>query len=148
MNYFYSLLLFFLFSINNFAQQKNGADFKLILDRHLKSISGKDLRGMEETVSDSVVLIFPDGELLKSKKKFMEFHINWFKDPNWEMKTQVIQLREDARLAYAFVQYQLTNYTEAHQIKSKSNTYLLLIFEKQKEGWKLIHDQNTKIATP
>lgn len=145
MKHFFSIL-FLLFSIPNFAQQKVTADFKTTLSNHLKSISDKDLKGIEATVSDSVTLIFPDGEVLKSKKKFVEFHINWFKDLNWEMKTRILQLREEPQLAYALVEYQLTNYTDAHQIKSRSTTLLLLIFEKQNEVWKLIHDQNTKIT--
>lgn len=145
MNYFFSILVLTVLSINGFAQKKNSADFRSTLDYHLKSISGRDLKGIDATVADSVTLIFPDGDLLKTKKNFLEFHINWFKDMNWEMSTQVLQSKEELQLAYALVKYQLTGYTEDHKIKSKSTTYLLLIFEKQKEGWKLIHDQNTKV---
>ena len=147
MNYFFSFLAVFLFATNVPAQKQNTTDFTTTLHTHLKSITDKDLKGIESTVADSVTLIFPNGEVLKSKKKFVDFHFDWFKDPNWEMVTEVLQTKESSSLAYALVKYQLTSYTDQHQLKSKSTTYLLLIFEKQKTDWKLIHDQNTKISS-
>ncbi len=139
-------ILITFFSIIAFAQNWSTLDFKTTLEKHLQAISTRNIEMIKATVADSVLLIFPDGELLKSKQKFVDFHIDWFKDKNWKMTTEILRIKEEKQLAHGLVKYQLTNYNADGTIKSQSNTYLLLIFEKQKEGWKLIHDQNTKIT--
>jgi ketosteroid isomerase-like protein len=130
--------------MNTYAQNWKELDFKTTLEKHVNSISTKNIDVINATVADSVLLIFPDGEILKSKQKFVALHLDWFKDPNWKMTTEILQIKEDKTLAHGLVKYQLTNYNTDGSTKSIANTYLLLIFEKQKEGWKLIHDQNTK----
>jgi len=122
--------------------------FAGVLSKHLNAITHKDLAGIEATVGDSVLLIFPDGSVLKSKAKFVDMHKDWFKDSLWTMSPKILNTKETATLAYANVKYEDTTRKHDGSIASVSHTFLLLIFEKQKDGWKLIHDQNTKITAP
>ena len=140
------ILLASLSVISSFCQSKSS--FADVLPTHLKAITHKDLDGIKATVADSVLLIFPDGTALKSKTKFVEMHRNWFKDSLWKMSVKVLNTKETETLAYANVKYGYTTSKPDGSVASVSHTFLLLIFEKQKDGWKLIHDQNTTITTP
>jgi len=128
------------------AQLAEYPDFKICLSMHLKAIERKMIRAIDATVSDSVVLIFPDGEVMKSKQKFMDFHKEWFADSTWRMTFNILKTVEKDDLGYAFVKYRSTRTNKDGSPESNSESYLLLIFEKQKDVWKLIHDQNTSVA--
>lgn len=136
----------FLFATAVHSQSKYS--FAGVLSKHLDAITHKDLAGIEATVGDSVLLIFPDGSELKSKAKFVDMHKDWFKDSLWTMSPKILNTKETATLAYANVKYEYTIRKPDGSIASVWPTFLLLIFEKQKDGWKLIHDQNTKITAP
>lgn len=141
-----SLLAFtmVLFGMAAFGQKKT--DFRATLEKHLGAVAAKNIDIIAATVADSVTLIFPGGEVLQSKQKFVDFHKEWFKDTAWKMTTEILKTTEGGTLSYGLVKYQYTNLNSDGTVKSQSNAYLLLIFEKQKDGWKLIHDQNTKIT--
>ena len=129
-----------------FAQPNAGLDFKSTLQKHLNAITNRNLNGIAATVSDSVTLIFPDGELLQSKEKFVAFHKNWFDDKLWKMTILSVSTKESSTLSHALVKYHYIETNNDKTIKSESHTYLLLIFSKEKSGWRLLHDQNTKIT--
>jgi ketosteroid isomerase-like protein len=133
-----------LFGITAFGQKKT--DFRATLEKHLGAVAAKNIDVIAATVADSVTLIFPDGEVLQSKQKFIDFHKDWFKDTAWKMTTEILKATEGGALSYGLIKYQYTKLNGDGSIKTQSNAYLMLIFEKQKDGWKLIHDQNTKIT--
>jgi ketosteroid isomerase-like protein len=147
MNRLNTLSLIILFAaFSNKALSQKQSSFRLALNKHLNAISTKNLTDISATVDDSIILIFPDGEVLKSKNKFVEMHQNWFKDSLWKMTTEVLNTIEDKSLAYANVKYKYSKFKPDGTALSVSNTYLLLIFKKEKNSWKVIHDQNTKIT--
>jgi ketosteroid isomerase-like protein len=125
---------------------KRKANSGITLEKHLNAVSTKNIDVIEATVADSVTLIYPDGEVLKSKQKFVDFHKDWFKDTAWKMTTEILKAGEGGTLSYGLIKYQYTKLNSDGSVKSQSDAYLLLIFEKQKNGWKLVHDQNTRIT--
>lgn len=127
------------------AQGHGENNFKTILSKHLKAISERNLDDIISTIADSVTLIFPDGEMLTSKQSFIDFHKEWFKDPTWKMTTTTLSTSEGKELSYGLVKYRFTKGSADGATQSQSDTYLLLVFKRQKNGWKLIHDQNTRI---
>ena len=141
-------LLVLLFTFSNKAISQQQQSFLTVLNEHLNAISSRNLPVISATVADSVTLIFPDGEVLKSKRKFLEMHQDWFKDSLWKMTTHVLNTMESKSLAYASVKYRYARLKPdgTESAVSVSDTYLVLIFKKEKNDWKLIHDQNTKIV--
>ena len=139
------LLVFCLFNCTTQHEKTQVLEFKTTLEQHLASIQSRDLKKLASTISDSVMLIFPDGTLLRSKSEFLNFHTSWFADSAWEVKPSILRVEESEELSYALIKYQ---YTELHsaggEISTRSN-YLQLIFKKYPQGWLLIHDQNTGI---
>lgn len=130
---------------NSYSQKNSKLTFVKTLENHLNSIRNRDLNGLEITIADDVTLLFPDGEILKTKEKFVAFHKDWFQNTLWEMQHEVINVKESKNLSFALVKYQYKKLNEDGTVLATTNSYLLLIFEKQKNEWKLIHDQNTKI---
>lgn len=120
------------------------SEFEKTLRKHLAAIEEKNITDISATVSDSVTLIFPDGSMLKSKEKFMEFHKKWFGDPSWKMAIQVVSAENSDSLGYALIKYRYEKSKE-NEIQSVHHTYLLLIFKKIKGKWLLWHDQNTQM---
>ncbi|MGH4118025.1 YybH family protein [Clostridium sp.] len=118
-------------------------DFKNTLELHLDSMRSKDLNKFISTVKlEDIILIMPNGTLIREKEEFIELHKNWFADNDWDLNYKIINIEESIEIAYALV---IIDYKDCDAEGNiiKMNYYLNLIFRKQDEKWLLIHDQNT-----
>jgi len=121
-------------------------DYDATLKIHLDAIQNHDLSALLSTVHDSVTLIFPNGQRLKSKKEFASFHQNWFNDSTWTLRPTILKNIQSDSVSYSLIEYQYNDIDSmGTRINPRSN-YLLLVFKHTSDGWKLIHDQNTRIA--
>lgn len=139
------ILLLFLFICMVSCTNDQPSLFKPTLEKHLTAIKSRNLEELLSTVSDSVTLILPDGERLDSKSSFSELHRSWFADPDWTIEMVPLKIIEARDLGCALVKY---NYSELNSLGmevSTRHTYLQLVFKNEKQGWKLVHDQNTRI---
>ncbi|MBL4938530.1 hypothetical protein JK636_22765 [Clostridium sp. YIM B02515] len=60
-------------------------DFKNTLELHLDSMRNKYLNKFISTVKlEDIILIMPNGTLIKEKEEFIELHKNWFADNDWD----------------------------------------------------------------
>jgi ketosteroid isomerase-like protein len=119
--------------------------FAEALGEHVTAVEKRDMKELACTVSDSVTLILPDGAVVRSKQEFLKLHQTWFKDPSWRMEMHAQQTVETSQLGYACIKYRYVVSDSAGRPVSDRNAYLVLIFRKGQDGWKLIHDQNTRI---
>ncbi len=118
-------------------------DFKNTLELHLESMRSKDLNKFISTVKlEDIILIMPNGTLIKEKEEFIELHKNWFEDKDWDLNYKILNIEESIQMAYALVTIDYRDFDAEGNI-IKMNYYLNLIFHKQDEKWLLIHDQNT-----
>jgi ketosteroid isomerase-like protein len=122
-------------------------EFESALRTHLAAIETKDFDSLVETIteSDTLTLIFPDGERWDTRKQYVDFHRGWFKETNWHMTFKIERLIERGEMGTAFVRYTY-DATDADGKTKHSDTWLTLVFVKEKNGWRLVFDQNTKIA--
>jgi len=127
-------------------QQESGLDYDANLKKHLEAIQRRDLNSILSTVGDSVNLIFPNGQKLNSKKEFADFHEGWFKDSSWNLKPTVLRTVKSDSIGYSLIRYQYTDVDSLGNPTKPRSNYLMLLFKRDNEGWKLIHDQNTRIA--
>lgn len=123
--------------------------FEATLRDHLAAIEGKDLDRLLATITtgESLTLIFPDGERWDTRRQYVDFHRDWFRDTRWTMKTHVERTIERGDMALAFVRYRFDT-TRDDGTASHSDTWLTLVFVKEGGAWRLVFDQNTKITTP
>lgn len=145
MKLFGSALVFCLILSCEKNTQSIREDYNATLKIHLEAIQNRDLNAILETVHDSVTLIFPDGQLLKSKEKFADFHRDWFADKKWSMNPVVLKTNQSDSLSYSLIRYQYNDLDSLGNAINPRSTYLMLTFKLESNGWKLIHDQNTRI---
>lgn len=118
-------------------------DFKSTLALHLDAMKGKDLDKFISTVNlEDVVVIMPNGNLIKEKDKFVDLHTNWFADNDWDLDYEILNTVESSELAYALAAIDYKD-CDAEGNTINMHYYLNLIFSKQDEKWLLTHDQNT-----
>ncbi|WP_025028532.1 hypothetical protein [Caldalkalibacillus mannanilyticus] len=56
-------------------------DFRNTLELHLNSMKNKNLNKFISTVRlEEIILIMPNGTLIREKAKFLELHRSWFED--------------------------------------------------------------------
>jgi uncharacterized protein (TIGR02246 family) len=121
-------------------------DYDATLKTHLDAIQNHNLESILSTVHDSVTLIFPNGQRLKSKKEFANFHANWFKDSTWSFSPEILRTIKSDSVSYSLIQYQYMDIDSMGNRANPRSNYLMLVFKHESDGWKLIHDQNTRIA--
>lgn len=117
--------------------------FDSTLSIHLTAIRNSNLIELAPTVGDSVILISPDGEKMHSKEKFMNLHENWFREKNWQWTAEVLKKESTDSMGYALLRYLYTVNDSTGKLQFENKNYLLLIFKNSRDGWRLIHDQNT-----
>ena len=138
-------LLAFLARLGNAQDSiENDSLFIKTRDKFLLGIKQKYLPALDETVDDSITMIFPDGEIMYTKEKFLDFNEAWFKK-KWEIISEVISTTVESNIAYALVRYHYYRVNPDGTDKPVSNIYQLLIFKKRKNKWTLLHNQHTRI---
>ena len=111
---------------------------------HLRAIATANLEALDPTIGDSVTMISPLGDRTTTKTQFMELHKYWFSQTNWTWRPTILEKTHSDSLGYTLLKYRYTEKDSAGNIRS-DDSYLVLIFKNSNAGWKLIHDQNTKI---
>ena len=119
--------------------------FERTLSIHLDAILASDLAALAPTVADSVTLIGPDGSKMTSKESFMKLHENWFKRTNWKWERVEMKTQSTDSLGYALIQYKYSERDSLGAVTFQNQNHLVLIFRNFRQGWQLVHDQNTGI---
>lgn len=118
-------------------------DFRKALEHHLDAVSNRNLQGIEETViaNPDLSLIFPNGRLVSTRREFIDFHREWFKDLNWIYDAKIEKVVEGPGVSFALVRY---SYQDSIDDPARE-AWLTLIFQLESGSWRLVHDQNTSI---
>ncbi|GLQ19227.1 nuclear transport factor 2 family protein [Algimonas porphyrae] len=127
-------------------ERADAPDFSAALQTHLKSVQDRDLETYLTTITDAdaLPLIFPNGEIMSTRAAVVDFHTNWFADPDWRMEFDVIGTIVGDDMAVATLR---TEYRDTPDGTPRAGI-LGLVFQLQNGSWRLIHDQNTRIVTP
>lgn len=140
------LSIFFVGCNNQKAPSSMVKSFDETLKVHLNAIKNGNLAELDPTVADSVILISPDGYIMKAKKSFMALHEQWFKQNYWQWEGKYVRTVSTDSLGYALIQYKYSQKDSIGTIVIQNENYLLLIFKNSTKGWQLIHDQNTGVT--
>lgn len=140
----YLMLIFFSLVILN-AGTSNVPSFENTLDKHINSIKNRNLDEYLSTVSQkNITVIFPNGKILNSFKDVSDFHKEWFSENNWTFDYEIVQ--KTVLQSTAIVVLKIKYCEKDENQNNKTINYILsLIFAKENNQWKLIHDQNTLI---
>ena len=123
-----------------------GASFDATLDRHVAAIAARDFDTIEATITraPAMVLIFPDGTRYTTRAQFLDFHREWFADTGWTMTLEPVTRWHGADYGYGL--YRTAFDPDGAGPVAPRAAYLSLGFRLEDGEWRLVHDQNTRIA--
>jgi len=132
-----------------FSGEKNrrGLSLRETFDLYVRSIQSSNLEGLFSTVTDKESFFFltSTGRLIKTREGYRKFHEDWFKEKNWEMPVDEIEVHEGTDYGYttAIFHYKIQN--PAGGI-SGLDSYFTLIFHREDRMWKVVADVCTPIG--
>jgi ketosteroid isomerase-like protein len=121
-------------------------DLAATLDAHVKAVQSRDLPALEKTITtgQALDLILPNGKRMTTRKEYVDLHREWFKETNWTWKLEPLAVTTGGDIAIITAR---THYEEREGGKTTATeNYLSLAFRKEAGTWRLVHDQNTRIA--
>ncbi len=142
---------FYIIIISNLISEvTNGQEFSSIrevFDRYVQAIHHSDLETLFTTVTKKKDFFFltSTGTLIDTREGYYKFHEDWFRETDWEMPVELIDIYEGETYGYS---------TAIFNYKSKIpdgrtynlDSYFTLIFRKEDGQWKVITDICTPIS--
>ncbi len=122
-------------------------DLAAVLDAHVKAIQARDLAALEKTITsgDALDLILPNGKRMTTRKEYVDLHREWFSTTNWTWTLEPLAVTTANNMA--IVTARTRNEERDGDATAWSENWLSLAFRKEDGQWRLVHDQNTRIAT-
>lgn len=127
------------------TQNRPGLSLKETFDIYVRAVQSSDLEGLFSTVTDSEDILFltSRGQRIDTREGYYQFHVDWFKETDWEMPVELLEVHEGRDYGYT---------TAIFHYKGKipdGETYMLdsfftLIFHEEDGMWKVVAD----ICTP
>lgn len=119
-------------------------DFDAALAEHVRTIRERDLVGYERTITEreSFSIIFPNGHRTTKRAEAIAFHREWFADTAWQMSFEEAERIDGGD---SMVVVFRTAYRDAPDGEDREG-WLTLVFAVEGGAWRLVHDQNTRIA--
>jgi len=119
-------------------------NFRSALERHLQAIVDKDIKAFSEFLhpKHESVLILPKGVMVKGYDDILQWHTDWFNDPDWHMEINIMDAFcvEDMGYSLMSITYNDLDKDKVHYMM----LYLLSIVLVKIDGkWILARNQNT-----
>jgi uncharacterized protein (TIGR02246 family) len=126
------------------GQDPRMTDAREAIDRHLETITARDLDGYAATLHDDVVLVLPTGTTFAGKAAVVGFHREFFADPDWsqDLTEKTTTVREDVARALFEADYRDVDGDGA---PVRQRFLLGLVFTRVDDEWLLLHDQCTPV---
>lgn len=88
------------------SKNQSKKEFVETLEKHLNAVSNKDLATLKSTMSPDgkMQLILQGSEIINSVDGFMNYHEEWFKEPNWTFETKILNTEIGDKLGIAVTQ--------------------------------------------
>ncbi|MFW6160818.1 MAG: nitroreductase family protein [Acidobacteriota bacterium] len=129
------------------AQEKNqpGLSLKETFVIYVQSVQNSDLESLFTTVTDEERLVFltATGRLIDSRQGYYSFHEEWFKEEDWKMPVELLEINEGQEFGYTIAKFFYKGRTKEGGY-SAIDSYFTLIFRREEGMWKVAAD----ICTP
>lgn len=132
------------------AQSGGGGKATLdeVLREHVRAIRARDLPALERTLTagDQLQIIFADGRRSTTRAEYVAFHRDWFAERGWTIAIRPVGRVERDDLALVTTRTR-EEAREGTRVTGWSENWRTLTFAREAAGWRLVHDQNTRIRT-
>ncbi len=129
------------------GQNKPGFSLKETFELYVRSIHNSDLEGLFSTVTKNEKFFFltSSGRLIDTRTGYYKFHEDWFKEKDWEMPVDNIEVHEGNDTGYttAVFHYRSMMPDGGRHIL---DSWFTLIFQKEEGMWKVVADICTPIS--
>lgn len=91
---------------SNAVEQPDKEGFTALLEKHLRSVSERDLSTLEGTLSPKgdMLFILPQSPLRTKSSEFMDYHRAWFQDTTWSFETKILETNVEQDMGIAVVE--------------------------------------------
>jgi ketosteroid isomerase-like protein len=124
--------------------------FRAALEAHLAAVSARNLDALIPTLTsgNKLTMIAPNGYKWDTRQQFIDFHREWFAEKDdGKFETEIVSVTESPALAHALIKYRYSS-KDAGGAPQSTVSWLALTFALESGSWRLVFDQNTRIADP
>jgi hypothetical protein len=84
----------------------NEKEFVQVMQKHLDAVSNRDLVALKETMDPNgqMQLILPGSEIIDGVGGFMDYHKEWFAEPDWTFETKILKTEIGTELGMAITE--------------------------------------------
>jgi nitroreductase/ketosteroid isomerase-like protein len=129
------------------GQNRPGLPLRDVFDLYVRSIHNSDIDSLFTTVTKNETFFFltSAGGLIDTRTAYYKFHEDWFKEKDWEMPVDNIEVHEGGDFGYT---------TAVFHYRSKMpegglyilDSWFTLVFHKEEGMWKVVADICTPIS--
>ena len=118
--------------------------FETAVKEHLKSIAERDITAFSSFLhpSHKCIVILPNGDKIEGFENIVNFHKDWFEDPDWRMDAQIADIFTIDRIGYVLLDVVYRDMDE-NGSPYEMKYFLSLMFVQVDRSWFLLRDQNT-----
>jgi ketosteroid isomerase-like protein len=129
------------------CQNRPGLSLRETFDIYVRSIHNSDLESLFTTVTRNEKFFFltSGGRLIDTRTGYYRFHEDWFKEKDWEMPVDNIQVHEGDDTGYTTAVFHYRSKMPDGGL-SLLDSWFTLIFRKEEGMWKVIADICTPIS--
>jgi nitroreductase/ketosteroid isomerase-like protein len=129
------------------GQNKPGLSLRETFDVYVLSIHNSNLESLFTTVTKNEEFFFltSGGRLIDTRTGYYEFHEDWFKEKDWEMPVDNIEIHEGNDTGYTTAVFHYRSKTPDGGL-SCLDSWFTLIFRKEEGMWKVVADICTPIS--
>jgi ketosteroid isomerase-like protein len=129
------------------AAQAKDSSFRDAVNSHLTAIDTRNTAAFEATLTAGPVLSFVplNGRVTRNKHDFKAQMRGWFKDQDWSWSRRELSVSTTGQTGVAVFHIDYSDKDPSG--KPYQLSYVLsLVFAKEGGKWRLVHDQNTRVA--
>jgi len=129
------------------AQDPPGLSLKETFQTYVDAVQKADLNRLFTTVTNNEKFIFltSSGKLIATREGYYKFHEERFKEKDWEMPVELLELHEGKDYGYTVAAFHYRSKTPVGET-SVLDSYFTLIFHREDGMWKVVADVCTPIS--